>query len=125
MIKKVSFQRRAGIILVFFLFIALAGLISANSGTGSNIQSPGVGTPDIIMPDSIMPDSIMIDLPAVPGGEHMPAVRFFHDRHTDVLKGKNCSECHLKKDNSYIFKFKRTEDGDTETDMNIYHNNCI
>jgi len=125
MTKKVSFQRRAGIMLVVFLFIAFALLISANSGTGGNNQPPSAGTPDIIMPDIIMPDSIMIDLPALPGGEQMPAVRFFHDRHTDALKGKNCGECHLKKDNSYVFKFKRTKDGDTETDMNIYHNNCI
>jgi hypothetical protein len=120
MVKNVSFQRRAGIILVVFLFLALAGLIRANLGTGGNIQPSGTG-----MPDMIMADIIMIDLPAIPGGERMPAVRFFHDRHTDALKGKNCGECHLKKNNSYVFKFKRTEDGDTETDMNIYHNNCI
>ena len=120
MIKKVSFQRRAGILLVVFLFMAFAGLIKANSRTGGNSQPTGDEALDITMPDIIM-----IDLPAVPGGEHMPAVRFFHDRHTDVLKGKNCSECHIKKDQSYIFKFKRAKDSDTETDMNIYHNNCI
>ncbi len=120
MTKKASFQRRAGIILVVFLFMAFAGLIRANSRTGSNNQPMGEGTLDIAMPDIIM-----IDLPAVPGGEQMPAVRFFHDRHTDALKGKSCGECHLKKDQSYVFKFKRIKDGDTETDMNIYHNNCI
>ncbi len=114
MTKRASFQRRTGIILAVFLFIAFAGLIRANSRT------EGEDTLSITMPDIIL-----IDLPAVPGGEQMPAVRFFHDRHTGALKDKNCGECHLKKDQSYVFKFKRTKDNDTETDMNIYHNNCI
>ncbi|MBT8356896.1 MAG: hypothetical protein KJO61_03910, partial [Deltaproteobacteria bacterium] len=105
MTKKVSFQRRAGILLVVFLFIAFAGLIRANSLTGGN--NPPIGEDAREMST---PDIIMIDLPAIPGGEQMPAVRFFHDRHTDALKGKSCNECHLKKDNSYIFKFKRTKD---------------
>ena len=120
MTKKVSFQRRAGIILVVFLFMAFAGLIKANSRTGGNNPPIGKEAQEISMPDIIM-----IDLPAIPGGEQMPAVRFFHDRHTNALKGKSCNECHEKKDNSYVFKFKRIKDSDTETDMNIYHNNCI
>jgi hypothetical protein len=94
MTKKVSFQRRAGIILAVFLFMAFAGLIKANSRTGGNNPPLGEEAQEISMPDIIM-----IDLPAIPGGEQMPAVRFFHDRHTHALKGKSCNECHEKKDN--------------------------
>jgi hypothetical protein len=68
----------------------------------------------------------MIDLPAVPGSEQMPAVQFLHDRHTEALKDqKDCSVCHQQKDQNYTFKFKRLKDSQPETDMTIYHDNCI
>jgi hypothetical protein len=56
----------------------------------------------------------------------MPAVQFLHDRHTEALKGeKDCSACHLQKEKTTIFKFKRVKDSLPETDMAIYHDNCI
>lgn len=72
-------------------------------------------------------DGIVIDLPAIPGGEQMPGVKFYHDLHTEQIKGKekDCSVCHLKVEDSFVFKYKRTKDSDTKTDMDIYHDNCI
>ncbi len=75
---------------------------------------------------SARPDIIMIDMRPVPGGEKMPAVQFLHDLHTEALAGeKGCSACHPQNDNTYNFKFKRSQDGDPETDMTIYHDNCV
>ena len=72
------------------------------------------------------PDILMIDLPAIPGGEKMPAVQFLHDAHTQrVQEKKNCSTCHLEKDQQFVFKFMRLDNGSIETDMAIYHENCI
>ena len=76
--------------------------------------------------DDRRPDVLMIDLPAMPGGEKMPAVQFLHDLHTErIQEKKNCSTCHLEKDQRYVFKFLRPDNGTTETDMAIYHENCI
>lgn len=84
-------------------------------------------------------DGIVIDLPAIPGGDQMPGVKFYHDLHTEQSQAKqsqakqskgkenNCSVCHLKakeKDN-FVFKYKRIKDSDTKTDMAVYHENCI
>lgn len=74
-------------------------------------------------------DGIMINLPALPGGEEMPAVTFYHDLHTAFLKekGKDCSACHLKEkeEGPFVFKYMRVSDSDVETDMAIYHDNCV
>lgn len=111
MAKLSSFQLRAGIILTVILIITLIGLVNVYSEAGI---------------DKRRPDIVMIDLPALPGGEQMPAVQFFHDRHTEALKGKkDCKFCHQQKDNQFIFKFKRLEDSGTNKDMDIYHDNCI
>ena len=76
--------------------------------------------------DGMRPDVVMIDLPAMPGGEKMPAVQFLHDAHTQrVQEKKNCSTCHLEKDQQFVFKFMRLDNGPIETDMAIYHENCI
>jgi predicted CXXCH cytochrome family protein len=76
--------------------------------------------------DDMRPDILMIDLQAIPGGEKMPAVQFLHDVHTQRVKEKkNCSTCHLEKDQQFVFKFMRLDNGTTETDMAIYHENCI
>ncbi|MEE4608816.1 MAG: cytochrome c3 family protein [Desulfobacteraceae bacterium] len=56
----------------------------------------------------------------------MPPVQFLHDRHTEALKGKrDCTACHLQKDQQLVFKYQRLEDGDPKADMAIYHTNCI
>ena len=76
--------------------------------------------------DGMRPDVLMIDLPAMPGGEKMPAVQFLHDAHTQrVQEKKNCSTCHLEKDQQFVFRFMRLDNGPVETDMAIYHENCI
>jgi predicted CXXCH cytochrome family protein len=68
----------------------------------------------------------MIDLPAKPGGDTMPAVQFLHGAHTGrVPADKKCSSCHLTREGRYVFKYMRIEDGTTETDMALYHQNCI
>ncbi len=79
----------------------------------------------IVQPDTARPDIIMIDLPAIAGGEQMPAVQFLHERHTEKLKGKkDCSACHLKENNKFIFKYRRIKDSSVKHDMAIYHDNC-
>jgi hypothetical protein len=111
MAKSSSFQRWKGGITAAFLTLAFIGLVGGHSESQIDDQRP---------------DSVTIDLPAVPGGEQMPAVQFLHDRHTDVLTGqKDCNACHLKKNDQLVFKFKRLENGTTEEDMEIYHANCI
>ncbi|MBU3949290.1 MAG: cytochrome c family protein [Proteobacteria bacterium] len=76
--------------------------------------------------ENARPDIILIDLPAIKGGEQMPAVQFLHDKHTEKLEGKkDCSLCHLKENNKLVFKYKRIKDGTTKNDMAIYHDNCI
>ncbi len=111
MAKISSNQQWKNGLLTVFLILALIGLLSGHSE--SKI-------------DSQRPDIVTIDLPAIPGGEQMAAVQFLHDRHTEVLKGKkDCSACHLQKDNRVVFKFKRLENSDTAKDMDIYHDNCI
>ena len=111
MVKLSSFQFRAGIILTVILIIALIGMVNVHSEAGT---------------DKRRSDIVTIDLPALPGGEQMPAVQFFHDLHTETLKGKkDCKACHQQKDNQLVFKFKRLEDSNTDKDMNIYHDNCI
>ncbi|SLM30489.1 High-molecular-weight cytochrome c [Desulfamplus magnetovallimortis] len=74
-------------------------------------------------------DGIVIDLPTSPGGEQMPGVTFYHDLHTKQLndKEKDCSVCHMKEPNEdrFVFKYKRLKDSETETDMAVYHDNCI
>ena len=58
--------------------------------------------------------------------DEMPHVLFFHDLHTEVLEGKDCSTCHLKKASGlYKFEFKETSTviGDARKEM--FHENCI
>lgn len=111
MAGKISLGHRAGVVLVAILISTLICLMHFNTEAGDS---------------NIRPDIIMIDLPPVPGGEVMPAVQFLHDRHTDVLKGqKDCTACHTRKDNTFIFKYKRDQESRPEIEMAIYHDNCI
>lgn len=111
MAKRVSRQWRIGAVPVIILMIALIGLEGVYSRADIEIQRP---------------DIVLIDLPAIPGGEKMPAVQFLHDRHTRALEeGQDCSACHLQEKERFVFKFKRLKDGTSEQDMAIYHDNCI
>lgn len=55
----------------------------------------------------------------------MSGVTFLHDLHTERVKENDCSVCHLKENDSFVFKFKRLKDTDTQTDMVVYHDNCV
>ncbi len=111
MAKRRPFQWGTGIISV----AVLAGLFFAIASVFSST--------DLV---DMRPDVLMIDLPAMPGGEKMPAVPFLHDAHTRRIQEKKiCSTCHLEKDQQFVFKFMRLDNGTSEKDMAIYHENCI
>jgi hypothetical protein len=66
-------------------------------------------------------DRITIQLGAASSRDEMPAVDFKHDLHTAAVEGK-CESCHEKKDNAFVFKFKRI---DEKASMDLYHNECV
>jgi predicted CXXCH cytochrome family protein len=97
-----------------FPAILLVGVFSVIAGGYSKTGS-----------DAPRSDILVIDLPSKPGGDTMPAVEFLHGAHTErVPADKRCSSCHLSKEGRYVFKYMRVEDGTTETDMDLYHENC-
>jgi hypothetical protein len=111
MAKRRPFGWKKGIIPA----IILAGVFFTIASVYSNTDH-----------DDMRPDILMIDLPAMPEGEKMPAVQFLHDAHTKrIQEKKNCSACHLEKDQQFVFKFMRLDNGSTETDMAVFHDNCI
>ncbi len=72
-------------------------------------------------------DIITIDSIKVFGDLERSEVAFLHDKHTDTLekKNKDCMTCHLSEKDRLVFKFKRLQDTDRQTVMDIYHANCI
>ena len=56
-----------------------------------------------------------------------PAVPFLHDKHTQAVakQGRDCRACHEMAAAKLILKFKRLEDTDRRTVMDIYHDQCI
>ncbi len=110
MAKRFSRPWRIHAVPVIILMIFLCGLTSVYGSTDA-------GTHRL--------DVIFIDLPPLPDGDKMPGVPFLHDRHTQALgETQDCSACHLKQKDSFVFKFKRLEDGTPEADMAVYHDNC-
>ena len=110
-IKK-SFKHFFGILslLLFTSVICMASLAVIKS-EGSNKNAV---------------DSIIIQSKDKNGKDQMPGVMFLHDLHTQSLKGKDCSTCHLKNDKvQYKFKFMRTDNFDYDVNMTVYHENCI
>ena len=67
------------------------------------------------------PDMINIDLMQETSGNEMPGVDFLHAIHNKAADGK-CVECHTQKKDSFVFKFKRT---DEKASKDLYHDNCI
>lgn len=114
--KKGRLQPYLGGIAGFFLILGLLGLAQGNP---IHINQRA--------------DTIRIDLTDEPSSKslpsaakkQMPAVNFFHDRHTRALEGDTCRTCHLTQDERMIFLFKRLEISDPERDREIYHTNCI
>lgn len=77
-------------------------------------------------------DMIIIDEMAVFGKLDKPPVVFLHDVHTDALAEQNqskerlvCATCHITDGGKLTPKFKRTENLNKKTVMNIYHDECI
>lgn len=67
------------------------------------------------------PDVITIELSAEFSDDEMPPVDFLHTLHSQTDDGK-CDRCHNKKDDNFVFKFKRTGEPPS---IELYHDNCI
>ncbi len=104
MSKVKSFQ------LVFFAMIVLFIMFPFIGQASSEIKDKDKG-----------PDRIEITLGADENKNEMPAVSFMHDLHTQAVEGK-CADCHEKKENVFVFKFKRI---DKKATMDFYHDACI
>jgi mono/diheme cytochrome c family protein len=73
-------------------------------------------------------DLIVIDTMRSFGPLERPPVVYRHDKHTEALQkqGKDCAACHLKNDKQQLsLKYQRLKDGDRDTTMQVYHDNCI
>ena len=90
------------------------------------IEARGGGEP-AKAPESGRPDLIKINTLAAFGKLELPAVTFFHDKHTDVLlkEKKNCETCHAVKDSKLNLAYKGTETAKPAQIKDIYHASCI
>lgn len=72
-------------------------------------------------------DIVVIDAMKVFGDLERPAVPFPHDLHTKTLarEGKDCDTCHESSDDQLVLTFKRVNDTDKDTVLDIYHTDCI
>jgi len=73
-------------------------------------------------------DIVEIDAMSVYGNLTRPAVLFPHDKHTKALVelGKDCSSCHLRKENDkFSIKFMRIAENNEQSVMDLYHDNCL
>ncbi|MGO9578507.1 MAG: sulfate respiration complex hexadecaheme cytochrome HmcA [Desulfobaccales bacterium] len=78
-------------------------------------------------PESKRPDLIKINTLAAFGELELPAVTFFHDKHTDVLlkEKKNCETCHFVENHKLSLAYKRQKTTKPAEIKDIYHANCI
>ncbi|MBC2715046.1 MAG: cytochrome C [Desulfobacteraceae bacterium] len=70
-------------------------------------------------------DLIFIQLADTDGVHQMPDAVFLHDKHTRAQTEQDCSKCHMKEKNTFIFKFNRVKDGGYDADQKLYHEKCI
>ncbi len=72
-------------------------------------------------------DVITIDGLKAFGPLERPAVMFYHDKHTEALakQNKDCSTCHATVNDKLSTTFKRIQNKDKKTVMEIYHDQCI
>ncbi len=75
-------------------------------------------------PDILTIDIPSLDDPANGDQKDMPPVQFKHDMHTQAVEGQ-CIKCHDNKEGKPVFKFKRTEDVEGQSYMDLYHENCV
>ncbi len=82
---------------------------------------------DAAVPQQGSADIVAIDGLKAFGPLERPPVYFYHDKHTEVLakQNKDCLACHEKVEDRLSLKFKRVEDPDKQTVMDIYHDQCI
>ena len=101
-------------------------LVTCASISFLGIEARGEGVP-AKAPESGRPDLIKINTLAAFGQLELPPVKFFHDKHTDVLlkENKTCETCHAVKDNKLCLAFKGTEAAKPAAIKDIYHASCI
>jgi hypothetical protein len=106
---------RLGLGILLTGLIVMAGVLTASAVAKTAAATEGHA------------DVITIDGLKAFGPLERPAVNFFHDKHTEALakQGEDCLACHIKDKDKLSFKFKRNEDVDKQTVMDIYHDQCI
>lgn len=100
------FHNKKALIAVLLFFCLLPAL----SGSSSETESRS--------------DLIHIRLSDDMGLREMPDALFLHDKHTRALPDQDCSTCHLKEENAFVFKFNRIRNAGYDADKNMYHEKC-
>lgn len=97
--------------------IAMVSTISAWAVTTHRTPAADQGRADMVIIDGLKHFGTL----------ERPPVIFYHDGHTRALaeQNKDCRACHTISDGRMSPKFKRTEDPDKKTVMDLYHDNCI
>lgn len=105
------------LIIAVIVPIMLAGSLTAWATATALVQEPDQRRSDILVIDGLKQF----------GGLERPTVIFYHDLHTIALaeQDKDCLACHPKNDTNLSLKFKRVDDTDKQSVMDIYHDNCI
>ncbi len=116
--------RRAGILMLGAV-IALAA--TAAWGEKEPAKAPAPAATALKAPEAGRPDQVKIDTLAAYQKLELPAVTFFHDKHTEALlkEKKDCETCHFKEDGKLSLAFKRKKGTKPGEIKDIYHNNCI
>jgi hypothetical protein len=102
------------------LFVFAATSIVCLEAQGIDAQANAVASARV--------DMVTIDTLAGYEKLELPAVTFYHDKHTDALakQGKDCASCHKKDaDGKLSTKFMRLADEDAGKIKEIYHGQCI
>jgi hypothetical protein len=117
-IGKMGIQRSCqfGIGILISGALLLAGVMTA-AAVAPQDTSTETGRADVIVIDNLKAF----------GPLERPAVLFYHDKHTNALakQNKDCTACHESVKDKMSQKFKRVQDNDRETVMDIYHDQCI
>jgi hypothetical protein len=82
-----------------------------------SVKAPQSGRPDLVKIDTLAPYQKL----------ELPAVTFFHDKHTEALlkEKKDCETCHFVEDGKLSLAFKRQKTTKPAQIQDIYHSNCI
>lgn len=109
-------QKKQCIMVLATLLVCATGMIIA--GCSSEDAATAIEWPDVITISSMK----------IYGSLDRAPVQFMHDKHTEVLvkQGDSCRTCHLIETSGRMSQqFKRLEDTDQATTMEIYHEGCI